>query len=162
MKTAISIADSVFEAADELARRLGISRSALYTEAVAKYVARHRDADVTHRPGRDLYRSAGSGRADAECSSEDVTAGRRGVVMKRGEIWWASLPPAHGSGPGYRRPVLVVQSDAFQCQPHSDSCGRCDHFQSASGRSPGERTTPSQGERPCQRFGAECLPAHYH
>ena len=33
--------------------------------------------------------------------------------MKRGEIWWASLPPAHGSGPGYRRPVLVVQSDAF-------------------------------------------------
>ena len=33
--------------------------------------------------------------------------------MKRGEVWWASLPPAHGSGPGYRRPVLVVQSDAF-------------------------------------------------
>lgn len=33
--------------------------------------------------------------------------------MKRGEIWWANLPPPSGSGPGYRRPVLIVQSDAF-------------------------------------------------
>jgi mRNA interferase MazF len=33
--------------------------------------------------------------------------------MKRGDIWWANLPPPSGSGPGYRRPVLVVQSNAF-------------------------------------------------
>ena len=33
--------------------------------------------------------------------------------MKRGEIWWASLPVPSGSGPGLRRPVLVVQSNAF-------------------------------------------------
>ncbi len=33
--------------------------------------------------------------------------------MKRGEIWWASLPAPTGSGPGYRRPVLVVQSNPF-------------------------------------------------
>ena len=33
--------------------------------------------------------------------------------MKRGEIWWASLPPATGSGPGYRRPVLVIQVNSF-------------------------------------------------
>ena len=33
--------------------------------------------------------------------------------MKRGEIWWASLPPATGSGPGYRRPVMVVQANSF-------------------------------------------------
>jgi mRNA interferase MazF len=33
--------------------------------------------------------------------------------MKRGEIWWATLPEPAGSGPGFRRPVLVVQSDAF-------------------------------------------------
>ena len=33
--------------------------------------------------------------------------------MKRGEIWWASLPSPAGSGPGYRRPVLVVQSNPF-------------------------------------------------
>jgi mRNA interferase MazF len=33
--------------------------------------------------------------------------------MKRGEIWWASLPPATGSGPGYRRPVVIVQANSF-------------------------------------------------
>ena len=33
--------------------------------------------------------------------------------MRRGEIWWASLPVPKGSGPGKRRPVLIVQSDAF-------------------------------------------------
>jgi mRNA interferase MazF len=33
--------------------------------------------------------------------------------MQRGEVWWASLPPPEGSEPGYRRPVLIVQSEAF-------------------------------------------------
>lgn len=34
-------------------------------------------------------------------------------VMKRGEIWWANLPNPVGSGPGYKRPVLVVQANSF-------------------------------------------------
>ena len=33
--------------------------------------------------------------------------------MQRGEIWWASLRAPKGSGPGRRRPVLIVQADAF-------------------------------------------------
>ena len=33
--------------------------------------------------------------------------------MLRGEIWWASLPVRRGSEPVYRRPVVIVQSDAF-------------------------------------------------
>lgn len=33
--------------------------------------------------------------------------------MIRGEVWWASLNAPRGSEPGYRRPVLVVQSDPF-------------------------------------------------
>jgi mRNA interferase MazF len=33
--------------------------------------------------------------------------------MKRGDVWWASLPTPSGSGPGFRRPVLVVQANAF-------------------------------------------------
>jgi len=33
--------------------------------------------------------------------------------MKRGEIWWTSLGKPRGSAPGYRRPVLVLQSDDF-------------------------------------------------
>ncbi|MDP2604460.1 MAG: type II toxin-antitoxin system PemK/MazF family toxin [Deltaproteobacteria bacterium] len=33
--------------------------------------------------------------------------------MRRGELWWASLPTPDGSGPGMRRPVLIVQSNPF-------------------------------------------------
>ena len=33
--------------------------------------------------------------------------------MERGEIWWASMGTPKGSGPGYRRPVLIVQSNEF-------------------------------------------------
>jgi len=35
------------------------------------------------------------------------------VVISQGEIWWADLPEASGSEPGFRRPVVVVQGDAF-------------------------------------------------
>jgi mRNA interferase MazF len=35
------------------------------------------------------------------------------MVIQRGEIWWASLPEPTASEPGYRRPVLVIQSDDF-------------------------------------------------
>ena len=35
------------------------------------------------------------------------------MVIGRGEIWWADLPEPVGSNPGFRRPVLVVQSDSF-------------------------------------------------
>ena len=34
-------------------------------------------------------------------------------MIRRGEIWWATLPSPRGSEPGFRRPVLVVQGDAF-------------------------------------------------
>ena len=33
--------------------------------------------------------------------------------MERAEIWWASLREPDGSGPGYRRPALIVQSNDF-------------------------------------------------
>jgi len=35
------------------------------------------------------------------------------VVISQGEIWWADLPEPAGSGPGFRRPMVVVQSDAL-------------------------------------------------
>ena len=34
-------------------------------------------------------------------------------VISQGEIWWADLGDPVGSAPGYRRPVVVVQGDAF-------------------------------------------------
>ncbi len=34
-------------------------------------------------------------------------------MIKRGEIWWTELADPRGSGPGFRRPVVVVQADSF-------------------------------------------------
>jgi mRNA interferase MazF len=34
-------------------------------------------------------------------------------VIRRGEIWWVDLAEPRGSEPGFRRPVVVIQSDAF-------------------------------------------------
>jgi metal-responsive CopG/Arc/MetJ family transcriptional regulator len=49
MKTAISLPDELFAAADALAGRLGVSRSELYSTAVAEYLARHTPDEVTAR-----------------------------------------------------------------------------------------------------------------
>ena len=35
------------------------------------------------------------------------------MVIKRGDIWWAKLPEPVGSGPGYKRPLLIIQSNEF-------------------------------------------------
>ena len=35
------------------------------------------------------------------------------MVIAQGEVWWADLGPPAGSEPGFRRPVVVVQGDAF-------------------------------------------------
>ena len=64
MKTAISIPDSMFNAAERLAKRLGISRSELYQRAVISYIERHRADGVTESLDA-LYDSEGiSGELD--------------------------------------------------------------------------------------------------
>ncbi|HEY2930989.1 MAG TPA: type II toxin-antitoxin system PemK/MazF family toxin [Acidobacteriota bacterium] len=35
------------------------------------------------------------------------------MVISQGEIWWVDLPAPADSGPGFRRPVIVVQGDAL-------------------------------------------------
>jgi len=35
------------------------------------------------------------------------------VVIARGDVWWADLPAPVGSGPGFRRPVVIVQGDSI-------------------------------------------------
>jgi metal-responsive CopG/Arc/MetJ family transcriptional regulator len=47
MKTAVSIPDPVFAAADGLAKRLGITRSKLYARALGAFVASHEPESVT-------------------------------------------------------------------------------------------------------------------
>lgn len=52
MKTAVSLPDPIFEAAEEVAQQLGVSRSQLYAEAVEAYVRTHREQGVTEALNR--------------------------------------------------------------------------------------------------------------
>ena len=61
METAISIPDEVFEAAEQAAKALGLSRSELYATAVREFIERQRREDVTAKLN-ELY-------ADDESSS---------------------------------------------------------------------------------------------
>jgi hypothetical protein len=49
MKTAISIPDGLFRAAEEAARRLDLSRSELYARALQEFLAARREDDITER-----------------------------------------------------------------------------------------------------------------
>jgi metal-responsive CopG/Arc/MetJ family transcriptional regulator len=49
VKTAISIPDRLFEAAERLAKRLGMSRSELYSKAVQTYLDANRSSGVRER-----------------------------------------------------------------------------------------------------------------
>jgi antitoxin MazE6 len=49
MKIALSIPDELFESAETLGKRLGVSRSRLYATALADFVAKHRGRKTTDR-----------------------------------------------------------------------------------------------------------------
>ena len=49
MKTAISIPDPQFEAAERLAAKLGLSRSELCQKALPEFIARHSDEQITEK-----------------------------------------------------------------------------------------------------------------
>lgn len=62
MKTAVSVPDEVFAEAERLARRLKKSRSKLYSEAIADYVARH-DADAVTSKLNEVWDREGAAAA---------------------------------------------------------------------------------------------------
>ena len=66
MKTAISIPDDIFNAAEKFAHQSHLSRSALFTRALVEFRARRRNDGVTERLNR-LYGSEAS-RLDATLS----------------------------------------------------------------------------------------------
>lgn len=35
------------------------------------------------------------------------------MVVSQGDVWWADIPAPTGSGPGFRRPVVIVQCDSM-------------------------------------------------
>ncbi len=59
MKTAVSIPDRVFDAAEELAARLRVSRSELYARALSTYLEEHQERSVTARLNA-VYAEGGS------------------------------------------------------------------------------------------------------
>ena len=67
MKTAISIPDRLFEAAERLARRLGMSRSELYSKAVAIYVDENRSSGV-----RERLDAVYEAQPDSSCLDADI------------------------------------------------------------------------------------------
>lgn len=52
MRTAVSIPNAIFEEADQLARKLGISRSDLYTSALQAFLEAHRSKQITEALNR--------------------------------------------------------------------------------------------------------------
>ena len=110
MKTAISIPDDLFADAEELARELKKSRSRLYGDAVREYVARHSAESITESLDRRLRRGRVPQRLRWRRRAPHLRAQR--LVTAQGEVWWADLAEP-GSEPGFRRPVVVVQGDAF-------------------------------------------------
>ena len=63
MKTAISLPDHVFLEAEETAQNLGISRSALYLNALKEYLKKHNRKNITQKLNEvyndDYYREFG-------------------------------------------------------------------------------------------------------
>ncbi len=49
MKVAVSVPDPVFQAAERVARRLKVSRSRLYSQALEAYVGQHGGKEITKR-----------------------------------------------------------------------------------------------------------------
>lgn len=56
MKTAISLPDDLFQAAERQAKRDQKSRSELYAQALAEYLARHAPDEVTDAMNRVIER----------------------------------------------------------------------------------------------------------
>ena len=78
MKTAISIPDDIFISADHLAKRLNMSRSEFYTQAIRQYVVECRHTGVKEKLD-EVYAS--------ENSSVDQTLLNAQAVSIPGEEW---------------------------------------------------------------------------
>jgi predicted transcriptional regulator len=88
MKTAISIPDALFEAGEQIARRLGVSRSELYQRALRAYLREHRGDGVTEALN-ELY----SDRGETARVDPVLEAIQRASIAS--EDW-----PQNGSGSG--------------------------------------------------------------
>ena len=72
MKIAISIPDVLFEAADRMAKRLGLSRSELYQRAVERFIRDFTQERVTDDLNR-VYRQSDSGLDEVLQTMQDIS-----------------------------------------------------------------------------------------
>jgi hypothetical protein len=79
VKTAVSIPDHVFESAEKLASRLGVSRSELYAKALASFVEKYRDDLITAR----LNEVYGPGGEQSSLDPEVVSLQSRSLGRQR-------------------------------------------------------------------------------
>lgn len=73
MKTAVSLPDDLFQAAENHAKRVSKSRSQLYAQALSEYLSRHAPEEVTERMNRAVDRIGREARDDfVESAGEHV------------------------------------------------------------------------------------------
>src|SRR5207249_10320416 len=83
-------------------RRTGISRP---PSGRPDHRLRRSDAGRTGRLRRGRFSVHGLGFEANACQFR--------LVIAQGQVWWVELPEPSGSEPGFRRPVVIVQGDAF-------------------------------------------------
>lgn len=72
MKVAVSIPDELFKQAERLAKKLKKSRSKLYALAVAEYLARQREAEITESVNRALAEVDNQADPFVEAAADEV------------------------------------------------------------------------------------------
>ena len=60
MKTAISLPDSLFQAAEKTAAKLGIPRSQLFAKALEEFIYNHEESEITEKLN-EVYAKFNSG-----------------------------------------------------------------------------------------------------
>jgi hypothetical protein len=121
MKTSISLPDDVFEEATQRARQLGMSRSELFTRAARRYLAELTGQSLTAQIDQALQ-AAGEDEDEAGSAAAAPAGRRERVVTRRGSLYWVDPDEPRDSKPAKRRPVLVVQAEAFNASRLNTRC----------------------------------------
>jgi mRNA interferase MazF len=83
------------------------------------------------------------------------------LVVERGQVWWADLGEPDRSEPGFRRPVLVMQSDSFNRSRLRTVLAVVLTSNLRLVEAPGNVLVPAKAAGLPERFGCQRLPNHH-